>query len=195
MLSSCDRAPRDRYARTCVLILDKYRGDGRRLIAERLQAFRRVIRQLEDIYNVRPFPHQTAQSLTELYLLVLALRPRTIFELGAGSRSSTVALAAASATLRKCTIYSLDICSGKQRSAGSPHAGRIRPAPAHPSRHPVAAAQTPRPGNVDRAVVPPPKARRCACGRKRLAFQRYRPPGQRASRRWHPVSWGRCLRT
>ena len=110
MLSSCDRAPRDRYSRTCVLILDKYRGDGRRLIAERLQAFRSVIRQLEDIYNIRPFPHQTAQSLTELYLLVRALRPRTIFELGAGSRSSTVALAAASATLRKCRIYSLDIC-------------------------------------------------------------------------------------
>jgi hypothetical protein len=69
-----------------------------------------VIRRLEDIYNVRPFNQQTAQSLTELYLLVNACQPRTILELGAGTRSSTLALAAATATLSsKCKIYSLDI--------------------------------------------------------------------------------------
>lgn len=100
----------DSNARTRMLILDKYRGDERHLITQKLHAFQDVIRKLEEIYGVRPFQHQTAQSLTELYLLVLALRPRTIFELGAGSRSSTVALAAASAILRKCRIYSLDIC-------------------------------------------------------------------------------------
>ncbi len=93
-----------------MLILDKYRGESRHVIAEKLDTFRGVIGKLEDIYKVRPFNHQTAQSLTELYLLVLALQPRTIFELGAGSRSSTLALAAASAALpRECEIYSLDI--------------------------------------------------------------------------------------
>ena len=93
-----------------MLILDNYRGDGRSLITQKLHVFQDVIRKLEEIYGVRPFQHQTAQSLTELYLLVLALQPRTVFELGAGSRSSTLALAAASATLsRECRIFSVDI--------------------------------------------------------------------------------------
>lgn len=93
-----------------MLILDKYRAENRDLIAKKLDLFLGVIRKLEDIYNSRPFPQQTAQSLTEMYLLVLALQPRTIFELGAGSRSSTLALATASATLpHECRTYSLDI--------------------------------------------------------------------------------------
>jgi len=96
--------------RAVVLILNKYAPGGGKLIAERLSAFQDVIRRLEDIYGVRPFNQQTAQSLTELYLLVSAVRPRTILELGAGTRSSTLALAAATARLwRPCIIYSLDI--------------------------------------------------------------------------------------
>ena len=93
-----------------MFILNKYGDKGKNLIAERLHTFQSVIKKLEDIYDVRPFNQQTVQSLTELYLLVSALQPRTILELGAGTRSSTLALATATATLsRECTIYSLDV--------------------------------------------------------------------------------------
>jgi hypothetical protein len=72
--------------------------------------FVHIIGRFEDIYNVRPFNQQTAQSLTELFALVHAVRPRTIFELGAGSRSSTVALSLAAARLpRPPSIFSVDV--------------------------------------------------------------------------------------
>jgi hypothetical protein len=61
--------------------------------------FVQVIGRLEEIYQVRPFNQQIAQSLTELLALVQAVRPRTIFELGAGTRSSTIALSLAAAQM------------------------------------------------------------------------------------------------
>lgn len=82
---------------------------GRAILAEKLGLFRDVIAKLEDIYDVRPFNQQSAQSLLELWMLAIALRPRTIFELGAGSRSSTLALALAAADIPGCTVQSLDI--------------------------------------------------------------------------------------
>ena len=66
---------------------------GRKLIAEKLEFFQQIINDLENIYSKRPFDQQNAASLLQLWLLVNYVRPRSIFELGTGSRASTIALA------------------------------------------------------------------------------------------------------
>ena len=93
------------------LIQDKFFGEeGKALIARKLSDFRDVISKLEEVYNVRPFNQQTVQSLTELYLLILAIQPKSVFEVGCGSRSSTIALASATAELDiTCPVFGLDI--------------------------------------------------------------------------------------
>jgi hypothetical protein len=83
-------------------------AEGRRMVAEKLDQFQEIISKLEDIYNVRPFNQQTAQSLLELWLLVASVRPRSIFELGTGYRSSTIALALAAADVPGCTVFGVD---------------------------------------------------------------------------------------
>ena len=65
--------------------------------------------KLEDIYDIRPFDAQSAQSLLELWLLVMTIRPRTVFELGCGMRSSTIALALAAAEVPDCRVCGVDI--------------------------------------------------------------------------------------
>ena len=92
------------------LILDEFRGPRRQELKDAHSLFVKIIRRLEDIYEVRPFNQQTAQSLTELFALVQVTRPRTIFELGAGSRSSTIALALAAREITpRPRIFSLDV--------------------------------------------------------------------------------------
>ena len=82
---------------------------GTRAIAEKLVFFHGIIARLEEIYGFRPFDQQSAQSLLELWLLVRSIRPRTVFELGTGKRSSTLALAHAAAELADCTVRGLDL--------------------------------------------------------------------------------------
>ena len=82
---------------------------GRRAVADRLELFNSVIVKLEELYAIRPFNQQSAQSLLELWLLVMTVRPRTIFELGCGMRSSTIALALAAAEVPECTVHGVDI--------------------------------------------------------------------------------------
>ena len=92
------------------IILDKFGSNGTDELVAAHCMFQKIIARLEEIYNLRPFNQQTAQSLTELYALVKAVRPTTIFELGAGTRSSTLALAIAAAQLdQSCSIVSVDI--------------------------------------------------------------------------------------
>jgi hypothetical protein len=89
------------------LIFDSYNSEvGRRVIEDTLRDFQSVISIFERIYNRYPFNQQTAQSLTELFLLTKILNPKTIFELGCGTRSSTVALSSANSG---ATVYGLDI--------------------------------------------------------------------------------------
>jgi hypothetical protein len=93
-------------------------------------SFLRIIARLEDIYQVRPFNQQTAQSLTELFALVQATRPRTIFELGAGSRSSTIALALAATRITPSpSVFSLDIAPADFQSLTRAHFPKLRFAP------------------------------------------------------------------
>jgi hypothetical protein len=84
-------------------------AEGRRVLADKLKFFEGVIRKLEDIYDIRPFGAQSAQSLLELWLLVVTIRPRTVFELGCGMRSSTIALALAAAEVPECRVCGVDI--------------------------------------------------------------------------------------
>src|SRR5262245_45252233 len=81
------------------LILNEFGSTRKQELKDVHSLFLRVIARLEDIYQVHPFNQQTAQSLTELFALVQATQPRTIFELGAGSRSSTLALSLAVARM------------------------------------------------------------------------------------------------
>jgi len=84
--------------------------DGRNLIAQKMNEFGEILEKLCDIYQIRPFTHQSVQSLTEMYLLTLAVESHTILEIGCGSRSSTIALASAAAELEHdCVLYGLDI--------------------------------------------------------------------------------------
>ena len=82
---------------------------GRRTIADKLTLFKRVIAKLEDIYDIRPFDAQSAQSLLELWLLVVTIRPRTMFELGRGMRSSMIALTLAAAEVPRVHDYAASI--------------------------------------------------------------------------------------
>lgn len=83
---------------------------GKTLVRYAVPVFREFISRLENIYNVRPFNQQSAGSLLELYLLSLAIAPKTIVEIGTGTRSSTLALALAAGQLTTpCTIYGIDI--------------------------------------------------------------------------------------
>lgn len=94
--------------------------------------FRRIIARLEDIYQIRPFNQQTAQSLTELFGLVQAAQPRTIFELGAGTRSSTLALSLAAAQMSPSPpIFSLDVAPVSFRTLTKRHFPDLRFAPVH----------------------------------------------------------------
>jgi hypothetical protein len=114
------------------LILDEYRGPQQQELKELHALFVRIIARLEDIYHVRPFNQQTAQSLTELFALVRATRPRTIFELGAGSRSSTIALSLAAARMSDIpSIFSLDVAPTNFRSFARAHFSGLRFAPVH----------------------------------------------------------------
>ncbi len=79
---------------------------GKSFIQETLNFFNTIIKSLENHYNIRPFNQQTAQSLAELFLLVKILKPATVFELGCGTRSSTVALAKA---MENGCVHGLDI--------------------------------------------------------------------------------------
>ncbi len=84
--------------------------DGRKIITQKMKKFGEIIERFCDIYQVRPFTHQSVQSLTEMYLLTLVVKPCTILEVGCGSRSSTIALASAGAELEHdCVLYGLDI--------------------------------------------------------------------------------------
>jgi hypothetical protein len=113
-------------------ILDEFAGPRRRELEEAHSLFSRVIAQLEEIYEVRPFNQQTAQSLTELFALVQACKPRTIFELGAGSRSSTIALAlAAQGLAHRPPTFSIDVAPVDFRSFSRTHFRRLRLAPVH----------------------------------------------------------------
>lgn len=95
-------------------IKDTY-GDesGRAIIQYATPIFQEFISRLERIFNVRPFNQQSVGSLLEMYLLTLAVAPRTVVEIGTGTRSSTLALALAAGQLAKtCTIYGVDISPG-----------------------------------------------------------------------------------
>jgi len=95
------------------LIQDHFAGSRQTELKDAHQQFKRIISRLEEIYNVRPFNQQTAQSLTELFGLVLAINPTTILEVGAGSRSSTIALAMAAARLSRVPrLMSIDVNPG-----------------------------------------------------------------------------------
>jgi hypothetical protein len=94
-------------------ILDEFRGSRKQELRDIHCLFLRIIARLEDVYQVRPFNQQTAQSLTELFVLVQAMQPRVIFELGAGSRSSTLARSLAAVRMSpRPPIFSLDVGSG-----------------------------------------------------------------------------------
>jgi hypothetical protein len=82
-------------------------AEGRRTVAEKLRLFGTIIARQERIY--RSYPLQTAESLLELWLLAVTVKPRSIFELGTGYRSSTIAFALAAAELQDCTVYGVDV--------------------------------------------------------------------------------------
>jgi hypothetical protein len=113
-------------------ILDEFRGSRKQELKDVYSLFLRIIARLEDIYQVRPFNQQTAQSLTELFALVQATQPRTIFELGAGSRSSPLALSLAAARMSpRPTIFSLDVAPVDFKSLTKTHFPDLRLAPVH----------------------------------------------------------------
>ncbi len=114
------------------LILKEFGGARKQELQETYSLFKGVISRLESVYNVRPFNQQTAQSLTELFALVQAVRPRTIFENGAGSRSSTIALAMAAAQLSPPpTILSIDIAPVPFDSFARTHFPDLQFGPVH----------------------------------------------------------------
>jgi hypothetical protein len=114
------------------LILDEFAGARKQELQTIHSLFVRIIARLEDTYQVRPFNQQTAQSLTELIALVQATKPQTIFELGAGSRSSTIALAfAAMRTAYTPPIFSLDVAPVDFKSFATTHFPDLRLAPVH----------------------------------------------------------------
>jgi hypothetical protein len=95
---------------------------GKHIIARKRKLFDDIIGKLEDIFDVRPFNQQSAQSLLEMYLLVKATRPKTIIEIGCGTRSSTVALGIAGAELENdCTLYGVDIAPSDFQSFSKTH--------------------------------------------------------------------------
>ncbi len=100
--------------------------EGRRTVADKLTLFKRVIAKLEDIYDIRPFDAQSAQSLLELWLMVVTIRPRTVFELGCGMRSSTIALALAAAEVADCRVCGVDIAPIDFPSFASQHFPDLR---------------------------------------------------------------------
>lgn len=83
--------------------------EGKRLISYKMEFFYHVINKLEEVYNIKPFNQQSAQSLTELYLIAKCVEPKTIIELGCGTRSSTIALTVAAQEISDCTVYGVDI--------------------------------------------------------------------------------------
>jgi hypothetical protein len=94
---------------------------GRKLIAEKLEFFQQIINDLENIYSKRPFDQQNAASLLQLWLLVNYVRPRSIFELGTGSRASTIALALGAAQLPGCTVFGVDTAPRDFRAFAAAH--------------------------------------------------------------------------
>jgi hypothetical protein len=80
--------------------------NGKQFIQETMYDFTQIINVLEEHYKIKPFNQQTAQSLTELFLLTKIIRPASIFELGCGTRSSTIALSKA---MVEGTVYGIDI--------------------------------------------------------------------------------------
>ncbi len=94
---------------------------GRQLIAEKLEFFQQIINDLENIYSKRPFDQQNAASLLQLWLLVNYVRPRSIFELGTGSRASTIALALGAAQLPGCTVFGVDTAPRDFRAFAAAH--------------------------------------------------------------------------
>jgi hypothetical protein len=54
------------------LILNEFGSTRKQELKDLHSLFLRIIARLEDIYQVRPFNQQTAQSLTELFALSLA---------------------------------------------------------------------------------------------------------------------------
>lgn len=96
-------------------------SNGPRLIAEKLGFFQRIIGDLENFYNKRPFDQQNAASLLQLWLLVNYVRPSSIFELGTGSRASTIALALAAAQLPGCTVFGVDHAPRDFRAFAAAH--------------------------------------------------------------------------
>ena len=114
------------------LILNEFGGTRKQELKDFHALFVRIIARLEDIYQVRPFNQQTAQSLTELFALVQATQPRTIFELGAGSRSSTIALSLAATRISPSPlIFSLDVAPINFRSLTTTHFPDLRFASVH----------------------------------------------------------------
>jgi hypothetical protein len=114
------------------LIRDEFGGQRRPELGDIHALFVQVIGRLEEIYQVRPFNQQTAQSLTELFALVHAVQPRTIFELGAGTRSSTIALSLAAAQISPHpSIFSLDVAPVDFPSLTQAHFPHLRLAPVH----------------------------------------------------------------
>ena len=114
------------------LILNEFGNTRRQELKDLHSLFLRIIALLEDIYQVHPFNQQTAQSLTELFALVQATLPRTIFELGAGSRSSTLALSLAAARMStRPPIFSLDVAPVDFPSLTTRHFPDLRFAPVH----------------------------------------------------------------
>lgn len=99
---------------------------GRQTLATKFELFQRIIAKLEDIYAIRPFNQQTPQSLLELWALATTTRPRTIIELGAGSRSSTLALALAAADIPGCTVQSIDIAPADFSYLSRTYFGELR---------------------------------------------------------------------
>src|SRR5688572_4278166 len=113
-------------------ILDEFRGSRKQELKDVHSLFLRIIARLEVAYQVRPFNQQTAQSLTELFALVQATQPRVIFELGAGSRSSTLALSLAAVRMSpKPPIFSLDVAPVDFQSLTTTHFPDLRFAPVH----------------------------------------------------------------
>ena len=83
---------------------------GRAFIKDALDIFQEFIHWLEEIYNVRPFNQQSVGSLLEMFLLTLTTQPKTVIEIGTGTRSSTLALALATEQLpAHCIIYGINI--------------------------------------------------------------------------------------
>jgi hypothetical protein len=113
-------------------IVDEFRGSRKQELKDAHSLFLRIIARLEDVYQVRPFNQQTAQSLTELFALVQATQPQIIFELGAGSRSSTLALSLAAARMSpRPPIFSLDVAPVDFQSLARTHFPDLRFAPVH----------------------------------------------------------------